>query len=133
MIFYPDLYLSNVKEISVEILKRYNIKGLILDLDNTLIDYRQNMLEGLEEWCQGLKNNNIKICILSNTNNIKRVKKAADALDIPFISFAKKPLKYGFKKAQRLLWLESKEIAAARRPDTYRCCSGAIEAGCSQY
>jgi len=114
MTFYPNLYLNNVKEISIETLKKYNIKGLILDVDNTLIDYKQNMLEGIPEWCQNLKNNNIKICILSNTNKIEKVKKVAEALDIPFISFAKKPLKYGFKKAQKLLWLESKEIAAAR-------------------
>ena len=29
----------SIKEISIEILKEKNIKGLILDIDNTLIDY----------------------------------------------------------------------------------------------
>ena len=111
MIFYPDLYLNNVKEINIKTLKKYSIKGLILDVDNTLIDYQQNMLVGIGDWCQGLKNNNIKICILSNTNKMEKVKKVAEALGIPFISFAKKPFKYGFKKAQKLLWLEAKEIA----------------------
>jgi len=113
MIFYPDLYLNNVKEISIEILRKHNIKGLILDVDNTLIDYRQNILAGAAEWCQGLRNSGIKICILSNSNKIEKIKKVAEALDAPFISFAKKPLKYGFKKAQKLLGLEAKEIAAA--------------------
>jgi len=111
MILYPKLYLSNVKEINIEILKRYNIKGLLLDVDNTLIDYEQNMLEGLEAWCQDLKKNDIKMCILSNTNNIKKVQRVAQILDIPFIIFAKKPLKFGFKKAQKLLDVESKTIA----------------------
>ena len=43
MILYPKLYLNNVKEISIELLKQYNLKGLILDVDNTLIDYNKNM------------------------------------------------------------------------------------------
>ncbi|MCL2341904.1 MAG: hypothetical protein FWC53_02375 [Firmicutes bacterium] len=55
MIFYPNLYLNNVKEISIEILRKYNIKGLILDVDNTLIDFEHNMLEGLQGWCSSLK------------------------------------------------------------------------------
>jgi len=111
MVLYPNLYLNSVKEISLETLKRYNIKGLILDVDNTLIDYERKMLDGVQEWCKNLNNNNIKICILSNTNKVDKVKKVGEALDVPFISFAKKPLKYGFKKAQRLIWLKSEEIA----------------------
>lgn len=42
MILYPDLYYNSVTEISAEILKKNNIKGLILDVDNTLIDYKKN-------------------------------------------------------------------------------------------
>jgi len=112
MILYPNLYLDNVKEISIETLRSHDIEGLILDVDNTLIDYEQNLLEGVQAWCANLKSNNIKICILSNTNNIEKVRRVAEVLDVPFIVFAKKPLKCGFKKAQRLLWLNSKQIAA---------------------
>lgn len=56
MILYPKLYLTNVKEITIEILKKHNIKGLILDIDNTLIDFDKNLLEGCIEWCENLKN-----------------------------------------------------------------------------
>lgn len=45
MNFYPKLYINNVREITYEILKENNIKGLILDVDNTLIDYYKNMHE----------------------------------------------------------------------------------------
>ena len=38
MILYPKLYLNSVKEISLEMLEKYNLKGLILDVDNTLIN-----------------------------------------------------------------------------------------------
>ena len=36
MIFYPNLYCKNVLEITVETLQKNDIKGLVLDVDNTL-------------------------------------------------------------------------------------------------
>ena len=39
MILYPKAHFNNVKEISIEFLEKNNIKALILDVDNTLIDY----------------------------------------------------------------------------------------------
>lgn len=111
MIFYPDIYLKNVKEITVELLNKNNIKGLLLDVDNTLIDFDLKILEGAKEWAEDLKNNNIKLCILSNTNKIDKVKKVAKELDIPYLNFAKKPAKSGFRKGAKLLELEPKNIA----------------------
>ena len=43
MILYPKAHFNNVKEISIEFLKKNNIKALILDVDNTLIDYDRNI------------------------------------------------------------------------------------------
>ena len=109
---YPDLYLNNVKEITLELLNKHEIKGLILDVDNTLIDYDKNLLEGAKEWCDNLKQNNIKVCILSNTNKVKKVEKVAKILDLEYIYFAHKPNKKGFYNAQKLLGLKVEEIAA---------------------
>ena len=113
MIFYPNIYLNNVKDISIELLRENNINGILLDVDNTLIDYNLKILEGAKQWCDNLKRNNIKVCILSNTNKIEKVKKVAKELDIPYINFAKKPFKNGFRKAVQLLELQPKEIAVA--------------------
>lgn len=110
MILYPNIYLNNAKEITIDLLNKNNIKGLLLDVDNTLIDFNLKMLKGSKEWCQNLKQNNIKICILSNTNKIEKVKRVAKELDIPYINFAKKPFKSGFKKALALLELDAKNI-----------------------
>lgn len=111
MKIYPDLYLENVKEITLELLNKHKIKGLILDVDNTLIDYDKNFLEGTKQWCDNLKEKNIKICILSNTNKVKKVEKVAKILDLEYIYFAHKPNKQGFYKAQKLLGLKVGEIA----------------------
>lgn len=47
-------------------LEQNNIKGLILDVDNTLIDFDKKMPEGVKEWAENLKQNNIKLYIVSN-------------------------------------------------------------------
>lgn len=111
MNLYPKLYLNNVKEITLELLKKNNIKGLILDIDNTLIDFDKKMLDGLEEWCNNLKAHNIKMCILSNTNKVHKVKRVAEVLDLEYLYFAHKPNKKGFNKAKEILKLEPKNIA----------------------
>lgn len=110
MIFYPKIYLNSVKEISLELLQQYNLKGLILDVDNTLIDYDKNMPEGVLEWVEQLKEAGIPLCIVSNTNQKEKVEKVAKKLDIPYIYFAKKPSKGGFKKAKEILKLENAQI-----------------------
>lgn len=110
MIFYPNIYLNNVKDITVQLLKENKIKGLLLDVDNTLIDFNLKILEGTKEWCENLKKNDIRLCILSNTNKIEKVKKVATELELPYINFAKKPFKNGFKRAVKLLELDAKNI-----------------------
>lgn len=111
MIFYPNIYLNNVKEITIELLKSNNIKGLLLDVDNTLIDFDLKILDGAKEWCDGLIEEGIKLCILSNTNKIEKVKRVARELELPYINFAKKPFKKGFKRAIDMLRLDAKNIA----------------------
>ena len=68
MIFYPNDYFKNVTEITYEYLKEKQIKALILDVDNTLIDYNRNLSPEIIKWVKELKKNNIKMFILSNSN-----------------------------------------------------------------
>lgn len=111
MILYPKKYLQNVTEIKLEFLKENEIKGLILDIDNTLINFDKDILKGAQQWCETNKKNGIKMCILSNTNKVEKVENVAKELDLPYIYFAKKPCKSGFLKAKKLLGLEEKNIA----------------------
>ena len=111
MLLYPDFYLKNVKEVDIKLLKDNNIKALLLDVDNTLIDLDRNILDGAVEWCNNLKKEGIKFCILSNSNKKDKVAKVAKTLNVPFIFFGTKPLKRGFKKAKKLLNLDFKNMA----------------------
>ena len=111
MILYPNAHLNNVREITTNFLQNNKINALILDVDNTLIDYDKNLPEETIEWAKELKNNNIKLYILSNTNKKEKVKTVAEKLGIEYIYFAKKPLKSGFKKVQEKLKEPSQNIA----------------------
>ena len=111
MFLYPKLYLNSVKEITLQMLEQNNIKGLILDVDNTLIDFDKKMPEGVKEWAENLKQNNIKLYIVSNSNHKEKVENTAKTLEIPYTYFAKKPLKSGLNKAKKNMELPSEQIA----------------------
>lgn len=112
MILYPKYYCKKVTEITVEFLQENNIKALILDVDNTLIDYDRKIIDGAVSWCKNIKGNGIKCIILSNSNKVDKVKTVAEALGIDYLYFATKPLKRGFKKAQKILDVPFENIAA---------------------
>ena len=111
MIIYPNFYFNKITEIKIEFLKENNIRALILDVDNTLLDFDLKYVEGLEEWYKEIKDSNIKCMIVSNSNKTDKVKMVANLLKIPYIKFATKPLKRGFKKAIKVLDFPSENIA----------------------
>lgn len=110
MILYPKKYLNRITDIQVDFLIKNNIKALILDVDNTLIDIDKNMINGLEKWIDDMKKNDIKFCILSNSNKAEKVKEVAKKLDVPYFYFGMKPFKIGFKKAKKMLNVENRYI-----------------------
>ena len=112
MFLYPKAYFKSVKDITIEFLNKNNIKALILDVDNTILDFDLEIPQGIDTWCEELKEKGIKFCILSNTNKIAKVQKAAKALNLPYFNLATKPLKRGFKKAIKLLGEKPENIAA---------------------
>ena len=112
MILYPKAYFQSVKEITISFLKENKIKALILDVDNTILDFDKNIPEGVKEWCEDLKKQGIKMCILSNTNQKEKVRMVAEKLELPYFYLATKPLKRGFKKAIKELNEKNENIAA---------------------
>lgn len=111
MFIYPNAYFNKVENITIEFLKKNEIKALILDMDNTLIDYEENLSISVEMWAKDLKGQGIKLYILSNTNKKKKIERTANKLELPYESFAKKPFKSGFIKVQKKLKEKPENIA----------------------
>lgn len=87
------------------------IKALILDVDNTLIDYNKKLSPEIVAWAKNLQGQGIKMYILSNTNKKQKVKDVAEKLELPFEMFAKKPSKKGFLKIKNILKIKERNIA----------------------
>ena len=110
MLLKPDMRVDKITDITIEMLKSNNIKAVILDSDNTLIDLNKNPLDGIKEWINEMKKNGIKFCILSNSIKKKKVEKVSKMLDIPYVFFSIKPTKFGFRKAKKILNLNVEQI-----------------------
>lgn len=108
---YPNIYLKKVEDITIETLIKNKIKLLILDVDNTLIDYHKKLSDNVIKWAKEMKGQGIKLYILSNTNNEQKIKKVAQTLQIPYKHFAMKPLKRGFKHIQKEININPENIA----------------------
>lgn len=110
---YPRERLNNVLEIDENFIAKNNIKAIITDVDNTLMDYDGNVLNGINEWIDRLQKIGIKFCILTNTRNPEKAKKISKLLNgIPYVFFAKKPFKTGFNKAKKILEIQNNEDIA---------------------
>ena len=107
----PKAKFKKITDIPMDLFINNNIKGIILDLDNTLIDLDRKPINDLDVWISKVKNSNIKLCIASNTIRKSKVSDVAEKLQIPYVCFSKKPLKYGLKKAKNILDIDYIEIA----------------------
>jgi uncharacterized protein len=107
--FLPDEHVKSIFDIKPEDLKQRGIKGIITDLDNTLVEWdRPNATPELIKWFEQIKKHNILVTIVSNNNEI-RVKEFADPLQIPFIFQARKPLVRAFNRALSQMEIKKEE------------------------
>lgn len=107
----PEIKLERVTDITPDILKKYNITALILDVDNTLSTHHGQILtEGLPEWLKLMKENGIKLTVLSNSKEA-RVKPFAEKINLPYISLGLKPLPSGYIRALKALGTKRRETA----------------------
>lgn len=111
MKFKPKARFKKVTDITPEFLLGANLKGLILDLDNTLITLDREPIDDIEEWIKTIKNANIKVCICTNTWRKKNASKMSKKLGIPYVRFSQKPSSFGLSKAIEKLGLKPEEIA----------------------
>lgn len=109
--YYPSLVLERITDITVDILKANGIKGLILDIDNTLVpNHVAEADDSLLEWIETLKQAGIKIAIASNASK-KRVFIFNRKLKLYAVHRAFKPSVRAFNKARRLMELDNKNVA----------------------
>ncbi len=96
--FYPTYIFDKVENIPYNLIKENDIKLIILDMDNTLIDNNHIYSKELEIWAKKINNMNIKLYILSNSVYKSVVEKTAKELGMKYKYKASKPLLKGFNE-----------------------------------
>ena len=91
--FVPEYYFKTFEEATAEFLVSIGIKGIVLDVDNTLEPY-ENPLPGehVVAWLESLKAVGISASIVSN-NGGERINLFNERLGLPAYYKAKKPFK----------------------------------------
>lgn len=95
--FRPTWYYHSIYDIDLGELKKEGIIGLIVDLDNTIIERNNRKAsENLRRWLLKLKKEGFRCCIVSNNWSF-RVGQIADQLKLPMVAPAGKPRRRAFK------------------------------------
>lgn len=111
MLFKPDVKLHGITDITVELLNKYDIKALLLDVDNTMSTHHGTILtEGLMEWIKKMQDSGIKLMVLSNSKRF-RIEPFAARIGLPFISLGCKPLPTGYLRGVKKLQEKIKNVA----------------------
>lgn len=110
-LFCPHAVVNSLFDINIEELGKQGIKGIIFDLDNTIIPWDQPAMQPeITEWLNCLVAQGFKLGLVSN-NRRQRVKEIAAQFAIPFAARAYKPAKTGFRRVVSQMHLTSCQVA----------------------
>ena len=100
--FFPDEYLDSTYLIDFEALYKNGYRGVIFDIDNTLVPHGEPADERAEALFKRLKNTGFQCCFLSN-NQYERVSSFNRNIQVYFIENAHKPSRKNYRKAMELM------------------------------
>ncbi|MBE7050461.1 MAG: YqeG family HAD IIIA-type phosphatase [Ruminococcaceae bacterium] len=107
----PDITVKNVHMLDRDFYEKKNIKGVIFDIDNTLVAHTEPTPPGdVLEYFENLKQWGIKYAIVSN-NSHERVHSFCKDLGVPYYGKALKPRKKYLKKTLGELEIKKEECA----------------------
>ncbi len=100
--FFPDAYLDSAYVIDYEKLYKEGYRGLLFDIDNTIVPHGAPADERAKQLFQRLRDIGFRYCFVSN-NQKPRVEPFARAVEGAFIENAHKPAVKNYKKACRMI------------------------------
>lgn len=100
--FYPKECRGSAYEIPYEEFYRRGIRGVIFDIDNTLVPHGAPADRRAKELFSRLHSMGMKTCLLSN-NRKERVASFAEQVDSPYIFKGGKPRTEGYEKAMSFM------------------------------
>lgn len=107
--FYPYEHVSSVFAIDYEALYNIGYRGIIFDIDNTLVHHGDDSTKEIDELFVLIGNVGLKTLLLSN-NTEERVKRFLRNIDSPYICDADKPKIDSYLKAVDMLGCKKEEV-----------------------
>lgn len=98
--FYPDHYVKSAYKIPYEELYKKGIRGVLFDIDNTLVEHGKPATEQAVALMRRLKEIGFKICLISN-NKEERVKMFNEEIQVEYVYKAGKPMRSGYEAAMK--------------------------------
>lgn len=96
----PDVFFDDIYQITPEFLTSEGIKGLVLDIDNTLVTYDDAVpTESVLKWFKGMEDAGIKMAFVSNNSKSERVDTFNKDLGYFGIAKGGKPFGKGVRRA----------------------------------
>jgi hypothetical protein len=108
----PDLILGDtVTKITPALLRQYQLQGLILDVDETLVPLKKREVsELLQEWIAEIRQVAL-IWLVSNNLSQSRISGIARSLNLPYLASAKKPSRRKLRQAVAEMDLPIERVA----------------------
>ncbi len=108
----PDLILSkSVLGITPQVMAKHNLKGLILDVDETIIPVGRKQLDPeVADWAKALQQT-VPLSLVSNNVGYERIRLIAEGMEVPFIASAGKPSRKKLRKAAEAMGLPYEQTA----------------------
>jgi len=107
----PSRYAPSVLALDPRSLVADGIRGLILDLDNTVVAWNApGPTEPVRQWIGRVRDMGVRMCIVSN-NFSSRTQAIGRALDVPVVAAAVKPIPWGFRRAMALMGTQAPSTA----------------------
>lgn len=100
--FYPDEIQQSVYAIDFEALYQKGYRGILFDIDNTLVEHGANATERAKALFSKLNQMGMKSCLISN-NKEERVKRFNEEIGTLYIYNAHKPSGRNYQKAMELM------------------------------
>ena len=108
-IFYPYEYAESVFALDYEKIFRAGYRGIIFDIDMTLVPHGADSTKKVENLFKEIHNAGLKTFLLSN-NDEDRVKSFAKNLDTPYIFNAEKPDTKNYLCAVEMMELQKNQV-----------------------
>jgi HAD superfamily phosphatase (TIGR01668 family) len=108
----PHKIIQRLDDLDCRALVEQGVRGVMLDLDNTLTHWHSHHISpAVEAWIGTLWQSGLRACMVTNAGAAHRVRPVADRLGLPWVVRACKPLAGGFQRGMRLLGTAPEETA----------------------